>query len=252
MSTHAIITNWKRPLNAIRIAEQLKAQTVPFDKITIVNNSQQVDNIITVTNDSADTWTFPDNGYGPTCRFAPALINWRYKYTFFIDDDLLPGLRVHEHLLEAAELLHDNFATIGEVGRVYALQQPNPVYVRRDIARSPERCTRVDLTCRAHFVHTANVRHAIEFREQLLRRFGAPARGPEDWTRHDDILLCHGIQLYTNQCSWLSHKGEKATFIRAEDLPEPDAMWHRPGHAASRQQLLNLSSQLGWTGLTTK
>jgi hypothetical protein len=254
MATQAIITNWRRLNNVDLILERLYAQTVPFAKIIVVDNADGKNRythlgLEDMGHDKPDIWRFPDNGYGPPCRFAPALVNWRYKYTFFIDDDILPGPEAHAHLLEAAELLHDDFATIGEVGRVYALNQPNYVYVRKDVLRLPERCTRVDLTCRAHFVRTANIKHAITMRDHLLAKFGAPQEGPDDWTRHDDILLCHGIQLYTDSCSYITHKGSDDTLIRAEDLPEPEAMWHRPGHVASRQDLINLTRQLGWEGL---
>lgn len=250
--TQVIVSTYSRTRaeNVDDIIDVLLDQTVPFDKIVLVDNSPppgyRYFQGYKPKPEILDVWSFPDNGVGPPCRFAPALIDWRYKYTLFLDDDLMPGTQMHQHLLAAAESVHDRFATLGEIGRIYARNQQSYKYVRQDVVRDHGMCTPVHLTCRAHLVLTNRIYHAIELRNKLIERYGPPPEGADDWTRHDDILLCHGIHMYTGDYSYLTPIGEVEDLIRKQDLPEPDAMWHRTGHAASRQALLEMTNLMGW------
>lgn len=253
--SQVILSNWRRPNNVKLILQQLADQTVRFDKIVVVDNGVEPlsDETLKYVD---DLWKFPDNKVGPPCRFAPALIDFRTDYTLFLDDDMLPGKNMHKTLLAVADAKNNMFATIGDIGRIYNLVGTRLVYermdVRRDNAFDPEYANGlrpVDLTCRAHFVITRNVLTAMEFREHLIQKVGPPDPDDADWSRHDDILLCHGIQAKTKYPSYILPDGDKEIRILNKNLPEPNAMWHRPGHATSRQWLLNNSKSFGWNSL---
>lgn len=262
MSTQVILSHWKRPENIQRIVERLILQTVPFNRIVIVDNSPKQDLTVSVESEELqdqmldksiclDIWRFPDNGYGPTCRFAPALINHTYEHTLFLDDDFLPGLNAHCTLLNAAKSTakpwREQFATIGDIGRIYSKAEEGKslgyhrdaggdlkyVYKIKDVPRAPADLRVVDLTCRAHFVRTENVVHAINMRNK------ACGRSYQSLSRHDDILLCCGIQEATGYPSYILPKLDKEDSLISENLPEPHAMWQRSDHGATRTILIN-------------
>jgi glycosyltransferase involved in cell wall biosynthesis len=251
MSTQVVLVNWRRPENVAIILDALHKQTVPFDKIVLVDNGAQ--DGYAVSKEAlklvTDHWIFPDSGLGPPCRFAPALIDYRPKYTLFIDDDMLPGPKAHAHLISTAARLNDNFATIGEIGRIYEHDDATDqlIYKVRDVNRKLTAPTIVHLTCRAHFVKTIDVKHAIWLRDELLRTTGQPPAGEDDWTRHDDILLCHGIQERARKYSFLTTKqiDQEINLVLAK-LPDHHAMSHRAGHVPSRQLLINKCSERGY------
>jgi hypothetical protein len=268
MLAQAIVSNWRRPENVQRIVKNLIEQSVPFDRIIVVDNGVSHGTPINYSDipcafsikgaGKIRIWPFEDNGIGPPCRFLPAIIDTRYKYTLFIDDDLLPGLLMHEHLQQAVYMLEDEFSTIGDVGRVYNYHDPEDFdridtrigtyeYVVQDVPRHLSICRAVDLTCRAHFVHTENVIEAIKLRDELVRDHGRPS-GDDDWTRHDDILLCCGVQRHTRRPSYILPTTSKDPHYRilSEELPDPHAMHRRPRHKSSREELINLASLAGW------
>ena len=86
------------------------------------------------------------HNFGSYNRFVP-MGAYDHKYTFFIDDDLLPGIRCVEHFWQQAEQL-SAFGALGQVGRIVAADGE---YRPQDIQRGPG-CTEVDLLVRALFV----------------------------------------------------------------------------------------------------
>lgn len=245
MISQVIVSNWRRPDNVVRILEALRNQTAPFDRIIVVDNGRENGTAVPVeARDGVHYWDFPDMGIGPPCRFLPALLDRNCLYTLFIDDDMLPGPGMHKHLQETADSLHGKFATIGEIGRIYGQSELGYEYRRMDVRRSSSP-VKVDLTCRAHFVSTRDVIHALTLRNRVDDAF-INGRGADDLFRHDDILLCCGIQLATNEASYLTPKTEPDKSIEMLKLPEPHAMWHRPKHMETRSRLIRRAAHLGW------
>jgi hypothetical protein len=148
-------------------------------------------------------------------------------------------------LLKHANLLRGQFATIGQVGRIY---KDGTTYIVRDAPRAPSACRPVDLTCRAHFLHREDVQLALYLRDRLLQKGHRPKPGSEDdWTRHDDILLCHGIQANVGYPSYiLPALADPEELIIKENLPDPNAMHRRAGHLESRQHLIDISKYANW------
>lgn len=247
MATQVILSNWKRPDNLRPIIAALKQQTIPFSKVVLVDNATSAYSCpADITASVTRYWRFPDDNLGPTNRFAPALLDYRPEYTLFLDDDLLPGIRMHEYLLEQARACSNVFATIGQIGRIYRKNVDDTLtYVMRDVTTNNSTLTPVDLTCRAHFVKTADVRHALTMRDRLLADVEQP-----DWFRHDDILLCTGVQCATNQRSYVLSKPATEQAIIKKNLPNPHAISSRADHLSSRTALINATQRIaGWKSL---
>lgn len=251
MSTHAIVINWRRPDNIGRIVAALLAQTKPIDKITIVDNSPN-GSLISNAGRKVSVWYFPDDGIGPVCRFAPALLHCKYDYTMFVDDDLVPGRALHEQFLATARVLDNKFATIGDVARIYrqtgSLSKPSYYYVMSDVPRHDDKPRVVDLTCRGHFIRTSDVRYALEFRDKLRQNYT-----DDDWLKHDDILLCCGIQLFTGKPSYLlptvsPHKKHR---LVSTALNDDNAMSRQSNHHSVRNTLITRATSIGWRSLVS-
>jgi hypothetical protein len=241
MSTHAVVINFARPDNMAAVIAGLCGQTVPIDLITVVDHQQKelLSQYVNEPGQKFIQWRLPDDGIGPCSRFLPALAYQQYDYTLFVDDDLVIGNRAHEHLLTTANKLGNSFATLGEIGRVYSIKSNKFCYRVQDVPRVDSTVS-ADLTCRAHFVCTRNLPFVIIY-IQCIRRLIAELKitAPINWERHDDILLCEGLQLYTGYGSVLTPTGAAETKIRFQDLPDNFALSRCSDHLQSREWLVN-------------
>lgn len=258
MSVLVVLTNWKRPQNIPACIRAWRKQSVAPDKIIVVDNSP-------MSSENQDRGyerypyppayaDMPDNVWrigenlGPPCRFAPALMLYQYEYTVFADDDLLPGSQAIEACLDAARVLEDEFATIGQDARIfnmvgvdgarYEYQYGN---ARRDTIPAP-----VDLTVRCHFFRTQNLLRAMFFRTKLLH---SKAEGIDRLVGiHDDMLLCLGMQHNNPYPSYILPTSTLERQLIKENLPQngDEACWHRPNHKEERQQFLDAAVTCGW------
>jgi len=196
----------------------------------------------------ADEEYTADVNLGPPCRFMPALMDQsRHKYTLFIDDDLLPGKRVVEHFLKAAETVNDEFATLGQIGRYFKVNGDRAEYIKRNVGRGLLPMP-VDMTCRAHFVHTLNVFHAGLWAG--IAGSSCPAGAPH---RNDDISLCLGIATarvsptpLPLQCFLTPADEDPETSIRLAELPDNDSISRLPDHLSSRNEYASWFVARGW------
>lgn len=268
MSTMCIVSNWKRPENLSKILPELINQTVPFDKIIIVDNSDSAEYTAHIhpykdkdgNYQFTDVWKFPDNGMGPPCRFMPAILDYRFDRALFLDDDFISGRRMHEFLLEQDERLDSEFATIGQIGRILGNDSQSEEigqkfkYIVRDVPRHPTDPKKVDITCRAHYCHRDLVIDALHFRDQIMDG-SMPTTGLRaNWQRHDDILLSLGIQESMEWPSYIIPACEAEQAIIKQNLDDKEHAMHlRSGHIESRQFLINHAVLEGWwTQLDTR
>ena len=236
----AIVTNYSRPNNIPLIVDALREQTVPVD-IVVMDNSG-VDHF---GFGLSLTWDVPDGGYGPPNRFLPAFRDHRHEFCLFLDDDLLPGCCAVEHILDTYEWMDGKVSTIGEIGRIHT---PQGEYVRRNVRRQPFPC-RVDMTARAHFVRTEHVRHVLNYKWDLINRFGDEAR--ELVSIHDDLLLCCAIQMETAFPSCLTAVDpSESKLIRTRDLPDGGGgVSAKAGFLEQRHRLIQMFQAIGWESL---
>lgn len=253
MSVLVVLINYRRPQNLLEILPAVRAQSEPC-KIVVVDNHPESEPECRLPSEVEasvdDVWRFKQNT-GPSCRFAPALLTHDCEYVAFLDDDFVPAPRAIEHLLKTAKQVNDKFATIGEIGRIF----PRAVdrghldyrYAPKNVTRT-EAPRQVDMTCRAHFVRAELVRHALDLKWDLLRRY-ANTDYPQVLYTHDDILLCLGIQRATGYPSYMTPLDPTDTAIIAKELPGPNAVHHRPGHKKTRSRLVSRCGRLGWKTL---
>lgn len=262
-----VLTNYKRPANLPPVVDAFAAQTIPAD-IVVVDNSPTCGGI----NHSLESERINGNwrrhvkdfirvreNLGPPCRFIPALAFHDYDYVYFHDEDMLPGPNALAHLLATANspAINNEFATIGQYGRRFRGgpgDQKHPgrdfTYVLRHTARSWDGLVPVDMTCNAHFVRADLVRHALNLKWDLINEFGKEAVRPHI-DRHDDQLLCLGIQRATGWGSWLTQRipddGESS--LRRKRLRDNDAACARPTHRQERTELARMAGRIGWKSL---
>ena len=247
----AIVTNYSRPNNIPLVVDALREQSVPVDIVVVDNSPEKPDGSDTLQltlHDKSlwadDIWRFVQN-HGPPCRFAPAFMDHSHEFIWFIDDDLLPGSRAVDHLCDTYEWMDGKVSTIGEIGRIHT---PQGEYVRRNVRRQPFPC-RVDMTARAHFVRTEHVRHVLNYKWDLINRFGDEAR--ELVSIHDDLLLCCAIQMETAFPSCLTAVDpSESKLIRTRDLPDGGGgVSAKAGFLEQRHRLIQMFQAIGWESL---
>ena len=227
----AVVINWRRPDNVAEIVQALKAQTLPCT-VTVCDCHDAPEFRL-----PAGALPYIDRLYrwrhnlGSFNRWAP-LGAYDHRYTFFLDDDMVPGIRCVEHFWSQAEKLR-TFGALGQVGRIVTA---NGDYEVRNVPRRPG-FTEVDLLVRAYFVPT----HCLTYVPQMRALLGL-SHDPED-----DILLAVALSMQGGLSSYLT----PATRIRRRGstggvCPLPYARGARDIHLPRRSQLLHEAINLGW------
>lgn len=262
----AVLTHFKRPANVPHIVKALRAQSRAPDEIVIVDNHPQEDR-----EDKSFAVRAPDyyqipcqvpaeygaddvvrmfQNAGPPCRWAALIGRWDADYFYFCDDDLLPGANCLQFLLDTAKSVENEFATIGQKGRVYHRRRRGVWRYRSKNVPATNRAVPVDMTARAHLVRGDLLYHALGFACELARKYG-----DSPWTVkvHDDIVLCQGIQRAKGWPSYITPLGPDAsTKINSQELSTRDAngakvaVCGRSSHMEERSQLIRMCENLGW------
>lgn len=245
--TTVVLTNWKRVNNLQGIAAAFKQQTLPPASMILVDNHPEHEQEFAVPEELRaefdDVHRFGNNA-GPCCRFAGAGFVTT-EFVLFFDDDMLPGKLLLESAEQQADELRGEFATIGDVGRLYGGGGAKPLTIRRrNVSRSGTQPTPVDMTCRAHLVRAELV--AVAVRDRIT---AAQSGASSEMLRNDDIFLSQGIQLETKWKSYLARSVGSDGRFRRRNLASPHSCNGLPGHNESRDQLVNWYAQKGWTSL---
>jgi hypothetical protein len=232
-----VIINWKRPRNVTTIVDALREQTIPCT-ITICDCHQSAEFELTPnTLSSADRVYRWEHNLGSFNRYVP-MAGYDHRYTFFIDDDMMPGRRCVEHFLRAAESL-PSFGALGQEGRIV---DANGAYQSRNIPRNDD-FTEVDILVRAYFTQTSCLHHVQDMRT-LLGNFDDP---------EDDILLAVGLSMYAGRGCYLTPiDPDPETLVNRRELETPHARCSRPSHYRDRSRLLESAVGLGWQPLQSR
>jgi hypothetical protein len=233
----AVVINWKRPGNVERIVDALRAQSTPC---TVTVCDTHLDDQYTL---SPSTLSDADRVYrwghntGPYSRFVP-LAAYDHEYTFFLDDDMLPGTRCVEHFVDTADSL-PGFGSIGQMGRIIP---SDGVYTARDVGRMP-RPREIDVLVRGFFVRTRNLHHIAQLR--WLMNYMAE-QVPED-----DMLLCVAMRLCAGLRNYLTPTDpDPETLMNRTELPDPHALHRRPDHIQRRIDFMLAARAIGWLSVS--
>ncbi len=241
----AVLVNWKRPGNVGKIARALRAQTVPVRLVLADCHPEAEFALPRPTQLLFDGLVRVRENIGPGSRFVPALAFAGPKYTYFHDDDALPGPRCVENFLDAADRLLDNFACLGVIGRRFRLSRSVRPYVKRNVpAPAPGVLAWVDTTVRFHFVRTDKLDRVHAFR----CRFAAEYPDQAHLLVEDDLLLNLSLQALGVFPSYLVHADRGASPAMRE-LANPHPHSGRPWHYQFRNDFIRVARSLGWKRL---
>jgi hypothetical protein len=215
-----VVMNWRRPMNVERIAEAFARQG-DLCSLTLIDAATdspwQLSPNATAAADRV--FRFSDN-WGSSNRFIP-LTSYKSQYTYFHDDDMLPGDRVISYLLDCAAR-RPEISVLGQFGRMVNMRGQEMLH---DVPAAEGRMTTVDFLVRGYFVLSANLLHFVE----QTRRLGIDMEGCED-----DILLSAMLQLKDgNRCRITPNCGSECRMC-AVPLEEPHALKARPDHLIRR------------------
>jgi hypothetical protein len=226
-----VVINWKRPDNVADIVQALKRQSMPCT-VTVCDCHEGAgfglpDRALPYI-DRLYRWR---HNLGAYSRYVP-LGAYDHKYTFFLDDDLLPGTRCVEHFWQQAERL-GTFGALGQLGRIVAADGG---YRTQDIPRGPG-FTEVDVLVRAFFVATESLVHIPPVRAML-----GESSDPED-----DLLLAVGLAMQAGLACYLTPADpDRETLVNQRELASSYARYARPAHLPTRSRLLHNAVGLGW------
>src|SRR4030095_10430567 len=130
-SIEAVVINWKRPQNVGQSVAALGSQTEPCTVTVCDCHPSPAFALGEATLTMVDrlySWSHNLGGYN---RFVP-IGAYDHRYTLFLDDDMLPGLRCVEHFLRSAMQI-GNFGVLGQMGRII---QPDGVYRYEHVPRT--------------------------------------------------------------------------------------------------------------------
>lgn len=236
-----VVVNWRRPANIRPLLTALRAQAVA-SRITLIDVHDDPRNAlgedVLAMADEVFRWRTNHGGFN---RFVPALA-FSAEYTLFLDDDLVPGARCIEHMLAHARAIEegtapgeradgqprtgDGFGALGQLGR----RLRNGRYCSHDVPRS-DGLREVDCLVRGYLVPTRHLALLAPLRWEQPQLF-YPGMG------EDDLVLAlalrrAGLPLYVTPLD-----PDPATRMDAENLPEPDALSHRPDHLVRRDRFV--------------
>lgn len=232
-----VITNWKRSCNYEKILESLRGQTIPCT-ITICDCHPSEEYALSASvlsgADRIYRWGHNLGGYN---RYAP-IGAYDHQYTFFMDDDILPGKKCLEFFLETALNLNNEFGVLGQYGRLIT---GGNKYVGGDVARE-SKIKEVDFIVQAYFVKTSNLYSLLKFKWEIGYF--------DDKLPHDDLLLGSSLKYYHDlRCYLLPLCSDPEKTFDRRSLNNDYAHCSLPDHYQLRQQFINRIIFYGWKPL---
>lgn len=225
-SVEVVVVHYRRPGNLPHILQALRQQSIPVRVNLIDIHPDSKDDLAPETLALADEVFRWKTNHGGFNRFIPALA-FSAEYTMFFDDDLVPGRRCVEHMLQHARLLEARrtlppLGALGQLGRRFAGGRYSP----HDVSRSSQP-VEVDCLVRGYLVPTRHLAHLASVRWQEPQLF-------YEGMGEDDLVLGlalkrAGLALYLTPSD-----PDPTTRMDAENLPEPHALSHRRNHLQSR------------------
>ena len=233
-----VLINWKRPKNIGIIIQALRDQTIPCT-ITLCDCHPSKEYALPASVikrvDRVYRWK---HNLGAYSRYLP-VAGFDHSYTFLMDDDLLPGRQCLEAFLEAALQLEDEFAVLGQFGRIIS---PDGYYHAVDIPLI-DRFKEVDFIVQSYFVKTCNLHYLLKFRWDIGYF--------EDELPEDDLLLCAALKYYKDlRCYLIPLKTNRESLLNQHVLDESFGLSYRKDHLYKRQLFLDRIIYYGWKQLS--
>ena len=167
-------------------------------------------------------------------RYVTAF-GYELPFTYFHDDDMLPGSKTLEHFLRHAEELPD-FGLLGQAGRF----SPDGRYCPASVSQSSA-FRAVDSVVRGYFVRSMHLHHILRLKWQLKW----------EGKMEDDLLAAGAMRLYGNLPILLTPKVlEPAEKMNMQELPSPYALCSRPDHLYRRTAFVQTLRSLGWQAVS--
>lgn len=234
-----VLINYKRPQNISQIVNAFRNQTVGCHIALIDAASSPEFGLTEEVRQSVDhlfTWT-PD--CGPYTRYVPIAV-YSHEFTYFHDDDMLPGSRVIEHFIKAADSIKE-FGVLGQMGRYV---DATGAYIARDIRRK-ERLVPVDVVVRGFFVRT---KHLPAVLQQRLNLGLVP-----DPSLEDDLLLCTAMNMIHGLTNYMSPADDDPeTRMNKSELRSDFARQRRAIHFENRTEFCQRAIGAGWVPLSKR
>jgi GT2 family glycosyltransferase len=234
-SIEAVIINWKRPKNVAQIVAALRSQTEPCT-VTVCDCHPSPEFAL-----GEDTLSLVDRLYrwsrnlGSYNRFVP-MGAYDHRYTLFLDDDMLPGLRCAEHFLRSAMQI-ESFGVLGQLGRII---QPDGVYRYANVPRTGG-FVETDVIIRGYFVRTENLAYLLQFRRMM---------DFDELISTDDLLLCTSLRTLAGLSCYLTPwEPDDEALMNKRELSDDYALSIRPEHLERRQEFLRRAGRAGWVSL---
>jgi hypothetical protein len=226
----AVVVSYKRPGNIPQILESLRTQTVPCS-ITLVNCAHGPEWEPDVPAGLCDRYLRFHENHGAYNRFLGAFFYER-EFTYFHDDDMLPGTRVLEHFLASAS--NFEFGVLGQFGRMFPA---DGIHYRQNEIPRTESLTPVDLIVRAYFVRSRHLHHVLRLKWAM----------PPIDVKEDDMLLSCSLKMYAGLQSYLTPlSNDPETSVVKKPLDGRHACASRPDHMQRRTAAMRSIIDLGW------
>lgn len=228
-----VLINYKRPDNIRLIIDAFRKQTVPcFISLCNVPADPQYD-LDQETLDKVDRVFIWNHNFGPFNRYV-ASASFSHEFTYFSDDDMMPGKRCLEYFLSCADSLKA-FGVLGQQGR---LLDEDGIYRARDVAKNYD-AVEVDFVVRGYFTRTENLYGLTVLRNQLGLQ--------PDVKLEDDLLLCVSMSHVCGMSNYLLPLNkDKETRMNFRNLSEEGARNQRADHFAERTLFCQRAMRLGW------
>lgn len=186
-TVEAVVVNWKRPENIPVILEALRPQC---ELLTVINAGEPCDTRL------ADLTVTLSKNFGGINRYS--LTSHNCDYTYFHDDDMLPGSRLIEHFLEYS----DKAYVLGQIGRIVGER-----YNFNDVPRTND-VVDVDLVVRGYFVNTKLLPEIFRLRQTFKNPI-----------REDDMMLAWAARRLKQRICITPANNDVETFINKVELP---------------------------------
>jgi hypothetical protein len=159
-----------------------------------------------------------------------------HRYTLFLDDDMLPGLRCVEHFLRSAMQIV-RFGVLGQLGRII---QPDGIYRYAHVPRT-DGFVETDVIIRGYFVRTENLAYLLQFKQMM---------SVDEFVSTDDLLLCTAVRALAGLSCYLTPwDPDEEALMNKRELSDDFALSSRAEHLESRQGFLDRAIQAGWVPL---
>lgn len=222
-----VISHYKRPQNIPAILDRFREQTIPV-RITLLDCHPLPELALDDRSWNRADRHFRFHNYGTANRHYLASAFWDCDYVYFHDDDMLPGVRAVEHLVQTYQSL-EKPGILGEFGRL--IRNGRYVCAELPLQNSPQRVSSV---VRGYFTMPNNLLALQELWSKMQVLV------------HDDLALSASQEMCGRRNYIVSAWPDRSYSICERELDAPHAMCGDNSHGQYRQKACNQLFSLGW------